>query len=528
MPVKSLFVRSPDERPTINLEPGEFSAQVSLAIEALGKLGGLYVWGGRLAVLHTLGAPSPGAIHRPASAVLIVLVDASHLIELLSRAARFLKFDARSKDWREADPPRRLAEAILSRGFWPSLPALHGFVEAPTLSADAKLLDATGYHAQEGIFVAASPAGFESPPHKLTRRDAVTAIELLVKALDSFPFVDTMDEVAAVAEIITAVVRRSLESAPLFAHSAPSPGTGKTLLASVTSIIAVGRRPSVLSLGDDNAEAEKRLGGALLAGDPIIVLDNIERPLQGDLLCQITTEPAVRLRPLGVSSLMTVPTHSTLIATGNNLVVLGDLKRRVVLIRLDAKMERPELREFEVNVLAEVAKARAELLRAALTIPLAYHAAGEPYIEGVPPFGGFETWDRFVRRPLCWCGLPDPLAAAERLRDDDPDHQATREVFSAIRDIWGDRPATASDIVGSALETEQKMSGLFEPRYPALKDALQVVTSEKINSRRLGYWLKRHRDRICDGLQLRQAAPDSHAKVARWVVASAGEAGNGG
>ena len=63
-----------------------------------------------------------------------------------------------------------------------------------------------------------------------------------------------------------------------------------------------------------------------------------------------------------------------------------------------------------------------------------------------------------------------------------------------------------------------------------LRDALQLVCSEKPNARRLGYWLRAHRDRIVDGLTLKQAGSEGHAKVARWRIVRAGDramAGNG-
>lgn len=61
-----------------------------------------------------------------------------------------------------------------------------------------------------------------------------------------------------------------------------------------------------------------------------------------------------------------------------------------------------------------------------------------------------------------------------------------------------------------------------------LRDALQLVCAEKPNSRRLGFWLRAHRDRIVDGLSVKQAGTDGHAKVARWQVVAAGNAGRAG
>jgi putative DNA primase/helicase len=210
--------------------------------------------------------------------------------------------------------------------------------------------------------------------------------------------------------------------------------------------------------------------------------------------------------------MLNVPTHALLIATGNNLAVIGDLKRRVLMIRLDAQTERPEQRTFNRDHLAEITARRGEIITDALTICGAYLTAGEPKIDGLFGFGGFEQWDRMVRRPLVWLGLPDPLLPAEGLRDQDPDLEAMRLLFTAWRRVVADGMAvTAAELLnmGGAINQD-------------LHDALQLVCSEKANGRRLGFWLRSHRNRIVDSLQLLHAGADGHAKVAKWKVAKCG------
>jgi putative DNA primase/helicase len=309
-----------------------------------------------------------------------------------------------------------------------------------------------------------------------------------------------------------------LPAAPLLAVTAPTPGTGKTLIAETFAIIATGRRASVLSLGHDDAEAEKRLAGVLLAGDAVIALDNIERPLKGDLLCQVATQQFVRLRPLGASGMLSIPTHALMVATGNNLSIVGDLKRRVVLIRMDSGEEKPEERSFSHDHLEDVFARRGELIRAALTLPLAYLAAGAPAItikgKVMHPLGGFEHWDRMVRRPLAWLGLADPLKASESLREQDPDLEGMRLLLGAWRDVFPNEPKTAAELVNAG-QAYKALSQIYE--YPELRDALQLVCNEKPNARRLGYWLRRHQNRIVDGMQVKQATMD-RLNVARWQI----------
>lgn len=490
----------------------------------------IYVNSGRL-VRVTESQKKSNGIERPDGALVLHPIEAAHMVELMGIAARHQKYDLRVTDsdtgkkgaWVNCDCPRRVAEGYLSRPSWPELPELTGFVEAPTIDFDGRIIDGVGLDEKTGIYVTHlnEPARgqYKRPANRPSAKAGKEAADTLLELVETFPFVSDGDKSAIIAAIITAMVRRMLPSSPLFAVTAPMPGTGKTLLAETPAIIATGRRASVLSLGHDDAETEKRLGGVLLAGDAVILLDNLERPLGGDLLCQVTTQPSVRIRPLGGSGVISVPTHALLLATGNNLAVQGDLKRRTVLIRMDAKVERPEQRTFDRQHIETVMSCRGLLISAALTIPKAYLAAGEPVIDGHIPFGSFEAWDRLVRRPLLWLGYPDPLGGAEALRDADPDLETMRAFFGSWLDIPRlAGPQTVSDIIKAGMEV---MPG-GERSCPDLHDALQLVCSEKVNSRRLGYWLRAHRDRIVDGMQLQRIGEDGHAKVATWRVVKCG------
>ncbi len=492
----------------------EILDQFGLALSELNA--DLFTYAGRLVRVYPAPGGTSGGIHRPKGALIVHPVDAAHLSELGTRAAVHERYDARGEKYKAVDCPRRVADAYLARGHWPELPALTGFVEAPTIDLDGRLLDQPGYDKQTGLFLAFDPIpGYEPAPKKPSKSQAATAADLLLALIETFPCVSDADRAAVLAGIITALVRRSLPSAPMLAITAPTPGTGKTMLAETPSVIATGRRASVLSLGHDDAEAEKRLGGVLLAGDACILLDNIERPLGGDLLCQITTQPSVRLRPLGTSGVVSVPTHALLLATGNNLAIVGDLKRRAMLVCLDAQVERPEQRRFERNHLEDVYARRGELIRAALTIPMAYLRAGAPSIDGLAPLGSFEHFDRMVRRPLVWLGLPDPMLASEALRDEDPELSTMRALFAAWRELFQDNAVTVAAVIEAGMD-RAPMSG--NTVNADLFDSLQVACAEKPNARRLGNWLRFRQNRIVDGLRLVRAGIDAKAKVAKWKI----------
>lgn len=82
------------------------------------------------------------------------------------------------------------------------------------------------------------------------------------------------------------------------------------------SLITTGRTATVFELGEDPDEIEKRLLSVLLAGDPVINLDNLEQPLGGSGLCKTLTAETITGRILGLSKNATVPTVTTWLATG--------------------------------------------------------------------------------------------------------------------------------------------------------------------------------------------------------------------
>src|SRR6185437_14114702 len=212
------------------------------------------------------------------------------------------------------------------------------------------------------------------------KADAERGLRQLKKLIETFPFVTDADRAVALAGILTVLARRSLMTAPLFAFTSPAAGTGKSLLVDLMSVLATGRLMPVLSQGKTEEEFEKRLGASLLAGDACISIDNCEAPLSSALLCQALTQGELNIRLLGYSRNVGAATNATFFATGNNLLIAGDLTRRCLLGSLDAKVERPELRSFTVDVVEEAYAQRGELVVAALTILRAWliaRAGGE-------------------------------------------------------------------------------------------------------------------------------------------------------
>ena len=175
----------------------------------------------------------------------------------------------------------------------------------------------------------------------------------------------------------------------------------------------------------------------LLAGDSLIAIDNCERALGGEFLCQILTQSVVRTRILGESRAPEISTGAFVAATGNNLVLVGDLTRRALLCRLDPKVERPETRVFDWEPIAVAKSNRAKYVGAALTILRAFHVAGRP---GAPsPLGSFEAWSDLVCGALLWLGCANPIESMDELRRADPRLDDLTAVIAQWRNAIGRR-----------------------------------------------------------------------------------------
>jgi putative DNA primase/helicase len=413
-------------------------------------------------------------------------------IEPVAESAIFQRYNIRKKDWADVDPPEKLVRVVLARdGRW-SFPRVAGIITTPTLRADGSLLDQGGYDLQTELFLwpsVALPAMKASP----TREDALEALMTLKELFGEFTFARTsppIDLSVAVSSLIATLLRGSLPTAPITLVRASTPGTGKSYLVDVISIVATGRLCPVITSGKSIEEVEKRIGSILLAGSPIVSLDNITHDLGGELLCQMTERPIVRVRILGRSEMPDCECHTMVFATGNNIGFAGDMVRRGLTIDLEALDERPELRRYQHDALAVAGANRGLYIAAALTVARAYLAAGCPYV--VDPFGSYAQWSRSCRAPLVWLGEPDPCDSIEEIRAEDPELMSIRELFS----LWPTLLAMRTDYVVSRI-VEIAEEDAAKPRNlntPELKNLILRVARGKdgrVSLERLGRWLKR-------------------------------------
>jgi putative DNA primase/helicase len=319
-------------------------------------------------------------------------------------------------------------------------------------------------------------------------------LELIVGVLAGFPFVASADRAVALSAILTTLDRRAMPTAPLHAFTAPAAGTGKSKLVDIAAVLATGRIAPVIGQGNTEEELEKRLGAKLLTGDAVISIDNCEHPLQSAFLCQVLTQKIVSIRLLGSSLSVETPTTSTILCTGNNLAIVGDLTRRTLLCSMDAKCEHPEQREFDEDAVDVARARRGELVTAGLTVLKAWHLSDAKGAKS--PLGSFETWSRRIRDALLWLGCDDPCDTIQKVKAEDPKVMALMAVTAQWREHIGlQREVTVQQVINHA----PKAHDLFV----ALMNVAAARSGNVISNDRLGRWLKKNEGRIVNGISLR-------------------------
>jgi putative DNA primase/helicase len=425
------------------------------------------------------------------------------LTEDLEAVAGFLHFNKKGK-LVACSPPMRLVYTLKDREHRLRFPVLTGIVNCPSISANGELLDQPGYDPKTGILFDPLGAVFPRVPDCPSKQQAEAALKRLLRLIETFDFVSDDDKAVALSLFLTIICRRGLPFVPLHGFDAPVAGSGKSKIVDIACILATGHEAGVVSLGKKQEEAEKRLSSMLMRGDQLIAIDNLDQPLEGALLNQALTQQQVELRILGFSKMVVARTSTSITATGNNLIVKGDMTRRAVVGRLDPKVERPELRSFDYDPLADAKENRGELVVAVLTILKAYHNAGRP--NRPSPLQSFTHWSNTVRGALMWLGQGDPVGTMRRLRGADPTLINLRAVLTVWRDHFGADPITSAAVVAKAEETItfEKAVGSDEKirrhAHPSLRDALLMVAgkSGRIDTRVLGIWLGKSADRVID------------------------------
>lgn len=505
-----------DDRTEIWLSPNEAEVNDSV-LQALARDDQLYQRGGRL--VHVARGVSRDGIDRPKDNPRVLSVPLAGLRERLTRICRFVVAVDNDKSKR-THPPKWCYEAIAARGQWSEIRLLAGIVTSPVLRPDGSVLCVSGYDSQTALLFDSQGVTYpilERP----SRADAIRAAESLLELVADFPFASPEHRAAWLAYLLTAMARFAfIGPAPLFLIDANVRGSGKSLLADVVAIMITGRDMPRMANPKDDDESRKRITALALAGDTLVLIDNIEGGFGCAALDAALTSTTWKDRILGRSEVVELPLDVTWCATGNNVILQADTSRRVVHIRLDSPLENPEQREGfrHANLRAYVRENRPTLLGYALTILAAYCQAGRPQ-QHLPVWGSFEAWSDLVRQCIVWCGLPDSgITRAELTERSDCEASAYRDLVAG----WAELDPTAGGL--TATEILGRLAS--EPnRYHQLRDAIAELCPSRLGQspspKSLGSKLRHYRRRVVGGHYL--DSRQNRRNMAEWFVATVGQ-----
>lgn len=504
---------------TIYLEPSKLPE----VIEAAEKLlltnnNHIYQRAGRLVRVTKISNAPQGKkqlIVRAQEAMLIKEIDQAFLTMYLTEIGTFVVFDSRIGNLKKIDCPEKIARYLLAKDQWGAR-VLVGIINAPTLRSDGSILDQPGYDPDSGLLFEPGNYEFEKIKDRPTLEDALNARDLLLELLKDFPFEDEVSKSVAIAAILTALVRKSVPTAPLFGFTAPKMASGKSLLADVVSLIATGKINSVIAQAENETEEKKRILAVLIEGDPIVCFDNIEKPFRSAALCSILTQQEYKDRLLGGNETRTVPTNTTFLVTGNNLVFMGDITTRALLSKLDPEVENPGERRFARNLREYIPEHRSSLVKAALIILRAYFIADKSS-QNIQPFGRFEEWSNLVRSAIIWVGMEDPYESCKEIEQCDPIRLLLSSLYMCWYEIFGDDAIKLKQLV-EATESKDIVPEIAEPLRENLQE-LAADTKGVISQKVLAKKLSEYKKRIEGGLFVENAG--KHQGVLLWHVKKA-------
>ncbi|WP_292052721.1 MULTISPECIES: hypothetical protein [unclassified Brevundimonas] len=398
-------------------------------------------------------------------------------------------------DWVTCNPPLRIVNALLHNQDRKHLKTLKGIANQPYLH-NRSFVTTAGFNAETGIYAAFDDSDFLDLIN-VTEEDARFRLMQLKAELAEFEFETPADLSAALVAILTAVLRTGLPLAPAFNINATVSGSGKSFLAKIIALFATPLPPYVTSYPTKAEEASKLILAMLLEKPPVVLFDDMQTDWKPfGAINKALTSPTTTERVLGSSRTATASTNSLFLGTGNNVVPIKDMRRRVVTIRLAPKSDAASLRTFEHDPYKQVARYRNAFVSFALSIIQAYLLHGKRD-ETITPIGSYEEWSELCREPLIWLGEPDPASSLINQVTDNTDNEALGVFLQEWRKFYIEKSVTVRELISVPHTHSNAKTPLLE-----IIQELPVTERGSVNPHMMGHYLKRHRGVRVNGLRI--------------------------
>jgi len=436
-------------------------------------------------------------------------VTESALVGEMARSAMYTKIQ---KDKTvEIDPPLRIAKDILSLPSLPFLP-IGGLVETPVVRPDGSIFCQEGYDASTRLYLTHN---FDLViPEEPTKDDAKVAVAYVIdEVLHDFPFVDNASKANTVGAMLTPMLRPAISgNIPMVLFDKPMPGTGASLLVDLIAMISTGKTAAVTTAPTSEDEWRKRITSLLWGGSTLILIDNVTGTLRSNSLSSVLTASRWEDRLLGQTEIIRMENNATIMTTGNNLALEGDLARRSYWVRQDAEMVRPWERAdwHHEDIRSWVSDHRTEILSALLTVVRVWYTTGCPTSD-TRKIGSFEPWCETIGGILAYAGVDGFLGNLDDMYDRmDEDTIAWDEFLGCLLEHFPDGFITRNLV--DAIEAGGILSDI------APEEIGEAVSKRGSATRKVGRVLKKHEGRQYPHGYKIASTTDKHSKVNMWLV----------
>lgn len=383
--------------------------------------------------------------------------------------------------------PSHLASILLKR-LPHSLPFLRGIWCCPFFSPDGRVVSSFGYDPSSHIFL-----NFQDdfiPLPYASKELAFRSLERILKRLDIFSFQNEESRSAALAALISCIVRPMLPSAPLFAFSS-SDNTAKNYIQWIAKVFLDKPIIAVSPLQNKKEESD-RLLALLFEGNPLITFDRISRYGQtalDELLCQESSRWFLRKE----QKIIDVPILSLFFSL--NTSIAPPLSQKTLFCFFKPQRKTDEWIEVP----------RREILTDCINLLMAYQAEGLS-MKREDLLCGFESWDVWVRGLLLWINMTDPFIKATLL---DPISQDLKTLFELWFETFEGRPIRIKHLLAKS----------FKPGQEVLRNALIKIApglDGDVNTRILGKKLSLYEKRSIAGFYVQKCGLNQGAET--WKV----------
>lgn len=410
----------------------------------------------------------------------------------LTNAARWVSVRTKDKETETTTLPycpKDVVEHFLAERTWPNIPPIVAITRAPVLAPSLHLSMEPGY-CQESRFYVATHEPW--PTWSGSAEDAVCYI--FEDFLVDFPFKTDADRAHALALLILPIVRPAIDGqTPLHLIDAPSPGSGKSLLARVCLMVTSGDHIAGTPGSKDEEEWRKKITAAIYEGQPYIFFDNLTQKVESAALDAALTQPEWTDRMLQQTRTVKAPIKQVWVATANNAELSTDVTRRTIWCRLDAGVERPEDRKGFVHesIEAWVRENRPNIISALCKIVQNWLDADYTYTGRL--HGSYEEWSKVIGGILGAANVPGFLGNVDELRSKtDTDRAAWASFMFRWFKEFGSEATKAGDL-RELFEKDSDLAGQLGNGQEAARTT------------RLAFLLRKRVDGIFGGIKIERS-----------------------